>query len=824
MQFSITSRICLCLVCLLLSALLLADSLGIAPDADKAMMAGRRAFCESVAINCSLLAADGDIRKLHTALEAVVARNDDVLSAGLRRVEQGMVVEVGNHAALWDLHDHSRPTASQIFVPITAGGQTWGTVEFRFTDRGGGGWLAFLRSAKVRFCVFVAALCVLLFFFFLRRALAQLDPSKVVPQRVRAALDTVASGLLVLDSQDRIVLANKAFARTIGSRPDQLQGRRARDLPWINREETSATSLPWEIPHGEAARTGVPVAMRIGDQDEKNFRVNAAPIVNDKGEQQGVLASFDDVTTLEEQRNDLLQTLAKLRESRQQIEKQNRELQILATRDPLTGCLNRRSFFERFEREWQGSIRYGHPLSCIMVDIDHFKSINDEFGHSAGDLVLRKVAATLHQVARDTDVVCRYGGEEFCVLLPNIDVASAKLAGERLRAAIEAIDFEQRTITASFGISAISLGAKDMQELLDQADKCLYVAKRRGRNRVIPWDKSIEEVEVDESKVSRTEPPVLSDDAIAIPFHAVTALLSALAFRDSSTAAHSTRVADLSVAVARGRMSARESYILETAALLHDIGKIGVPDSILLKPGPLTDEEWKEMSRHDRIGVEIIRSSFDSPALSAIVENHHAFYGGRGRSTHLPTGTDIPLGARILSLCDAYDAMVSDRVYRKGRSPEEAFAELRRCAGLQFDPELVEEFIEVVKVRLATQPDETADISKETALQIGTQIEQLAKAVDRQDLAGMSSLAARLEAMAKRHNITPIAEVAAELRDAATDDAELRHLIKLAHDLLDLCRSTRRAYIADDKSRDKSQETRDKRQEKERTETRKALL
>ncbi len=810
MRFSITSRICLCLVCLLLSAVLMADSLGIAPDADKEVLAGRRAFCESVAINCSLLAADGDIRKLRAGLEAIVARNDDVLSAGLRRVDQGLIVDVGNHAAIWNLQDNSRPTASQIYVPITANGHRWGTVEFRFADRNGTGWLGFLRSAKVRFCVFIAALSVLMFFFFLRRALAQLDPSKVVPQRVRAALDTVASGLLVLDSQDRIVLANKAFARTIGSQADQLQGRRVRDLPWISGEETTATKLPWEIPRGEAGRTGVPVAMRISDRDEKNFRVNAAPIVNDKGEQQGVLASFDDVTTLEEQRNDLLQTLAKLRESRQQIEKQNRELQILATRDPLTGCLNRRSFFERFEREWRGAVRYGHALSCIMVDVDHFKSINDDFGHSTGDLVLRKVAATLHKVARDTDVVCRYGGEEFCVLLPSIDLASAKLAGERLRAAVEAIDFEHRAITASFGVSAISLGAKDMQELLDQADKCLYVAKRRGRNRVILWDKSVETVEVDESKVSRTEPPRQNDDVIAIPFHAVTALLSALAFRDSSTAAHSTRVADLCVAVARGRMSARESYILETAALLHDIGKIGVPDSILLKPGPLNDEEWKEMSRHDRIGVEIIRSSFDSPALSAIVENHHAFFGGKGRSTHLPTGTDIPLGARILSLCDAYDAMVSDRVYRKGREPEEAFAELRRCAGLQFDPELVEEFIAIVKVRLATQPDETADISKETALQIGTQIEQLAKAVDRQDLAGMSSLAARLEAMAKRYNITPIAEVAAELRDAATDDSELRHLIKLAHDLLDLCRSTRRAYIADGDTREPKAESRER--------------
>ena len=132
---------------------------------------------------------------------------------------------------------------------------------------------------------------------------------------------------------------------------------------------------------------------------------------------------------------------------------------------------------------------------------------------------------------------------------------------------------------------------------------------------------------------------------------------------------------------------------------LHDIGKIGVPDSILLKPGPLTQDEWQVMTMHDHIGVEIIKSSFACSELAEIMTNHHAWYAGNPRSPELPTGDDIPLGARILAIADAFDAIVSDRVYRRGRSIEDAFAELRRCVGTQFDPELVEEFIACVLAR-----------------------------------------------------------------------------------------------------------------------------
>ena len=210
-----------------------------------------------------------------------------------------------------------------------------------------------------------------------------------------------------------------------------------------------------------------------------------------------------------------------------------------------------------------------------------------------------------------------------------------------------------------------------------------------------------------------------------------------MSYRDQVTAEHSRRVADLAVACAEGHLPITDCYVLEIAALLHDIGKVGVPDAILLKPGKLTAEEWKVMEKHDRIGVEIIRASFHSAQLTSIVENHHAFYGMSKNG--MPCGVEIPVTARILAIADAYDSMTSDRSYRKGRTPEDAFTELRRCAPAQFDPELVERFINVIKDRSQHQQATVDGVSKETALQIGMQMERLAQSLDNQDLDTLNS-------------------------------------------------------------------------------------
>ncbi len=797
-RIATSARLAISLAILSLSAMLLAHLLGMFPNRRQFIVEKRIGLCESLALNCSILASKDDVGSLANNLKAVVRRNDDVYSAALRRHNGQLVSSIGPHAEHWQDSEDGRSTETSIRVPIMLASEPWGWVEVAFAPIDQAGFWGFYMDPFYSFLGFVGAMNGLVFIFYLRRALTHLDPSRVVPDRVRSALDTLAEGLIVLDTNGRIAMANRAFAQSIGEQPHRLQGRKASDLPWNTVD--GDTNYPWtEVMNSNAAQTGVPLALQSDGDESRSLRVNAAPITDDKGRNRGALVSFDDVTALEKKKSELLKMLQALKLSREEIKEQNEQLKTLATQDPLTSCLNRRSFFELFENAWSQARTEDTLLCGIMVDVDHFKSVNDTYGHAVGDEVLRGVSSTLRSCARPGDIVARFGGEEFSVVLPNTDLNEAFEAAERIRLAIADLEFEQGLqVQASLGVSCISLGAADPQELLEQADKCLYVAKRNGRNQVVRWDEVPADIEVDETEISRTKPAAnltQESDEKQIPFHAVTALLSALSFRDSETAGHSTRVADLCVEMARDIMSVSETYVLEIAAMLHDIGKIGVPDAILLKPGKLTEQEWRIMRVHDRIGVEIVKAAFSSPALVEIISTHRAHYGGDPQSPQLPSGKDIPVAARILAICDAYDAMVSDRVFRKGLTREAALAELSRHAGKQFDPELVQQFIRMMLRNRPGQQQRRQQTSKESALSIGLQIEQLAHAIDEQDLDGLSALAERLELTAHKHGIEKIEQVANQLRELVAEEDDLQHLIMVTHDLLDLCRSTQRASI-----------------------------
>jgi putative nucleotidyltransferase with HDIG domain len=277
--------------------------------------------------------------------------------------------------------------------------------------------------------------------------------------------------------------------------------------------------------------------------------------------------------------------------------------------------------------------------------------------------------------------------------------------------------------------------------------------------------------------------PAAAFDA-PIPYHAVTALSAALAFRDPLTAQHSRRVADLSLLIARELLPETECYLLEVGALLHDIGKLGVPDSILLKPGPLTEDEWKVMSTHDAIGIEILNAAFSSAELTAIVANHHAWYAGRADHAELPAGDKIPMGARIMAIADAYDSMVSGPVYRKNRTRDEAIGELRRCSGRQFDPVLVERFAKI----LADDPA-AAQAATPPLLQLGLQLETLTAALEQRNFSQLAHLAAQLAATAGQSGQSRVVTLARELEKAAIEDPDLHGLVALTTELLQLCES-----------------------------------
>ena len=391
----------------------------------------------------------------------------------------------------------------------------------------------------------------------------------------------------------------------------------------------------------------------------------------------------------------------------------------------------------------------------------------------------------------DAGIVCRYGGEEFTVLFPGATMDQAEIHAERCRLAIEALQFEKLSVTASLGVSALCQNPDSPQGLLDQADKCLYVAKRNGRNQVVRWDKAQEQI----AKLSDETAPTREEEAKAnaaseIPYRAVAALTSALAHRDQSAAVHSRRVADMCVATGEGLLSLRECYVLEIAALLHDIGKIGIPDSILRKPGRLTAEEMEVVHQYNRMGVDIVRGSFSAPMLTEIVEQHVVNFdmsnADRGAgSNHQPS-----ISARILCIANAYDTMVSELSYRHQMSKTEAFAELRKYSGTQFDPELVERFISAVQLRHHHHSQSDAVVTKESALSIGLLLEQLVMALDSQDSNQLSDIASSIQITATTHGLLDIAKLAKQLRETLGASHDEIEVMEMAGELLDLCRST----------------------------------
>jgi diguanylate cyclase (GGDEF)-like protein/putative nucleotidyltransferase with HDIG domain len=350
----------------------------------------------------------------------------------------------------------------------------------------------------------------------------------------------------------------------------------------------------------------------------------------------------------------------------------------LALTDPLTGLGNHRHFHERLERELRHAHEKGLPLTLCLVDIDDFKRINDRFGHPAGDRVLSRLAARLRQ----TGEAFRLGGDEFALLLPGYDENAALTAAASVVERIAALDLDQiGSVTVSAGVATSPAHATERDELIRLGDSALYWAKEYGKNRVRAYRPDV--IELAELKRLASGPDR------AARFRAAASLARAVDARDVYTGSHSQRVAELAARTAR-RLGLPEEEIELTrlAASLHDLGKLAIPEEILRKPGPLTEPERMVLERHPQIGFRMLESLGVDPVADWVL-HHHERWDGSGYPDGLP-GDSIPLGARIIFVADAYDAMTSERVYRSRVAPDHAVEELQRCAGTQFDPGIVD--------------------------------------------------------------------------------------------------------------------------------------
>jgi diguanylate cyclase (GGDEF)-like protein/putative nucleotidyltransferase with HDIG domain len=414
-----------------------------------------------------------------------------------------------------------------------------------------------------------------------------------------------------------------------------------------------------------------------------------------------------------------------------------------AITDGLTGVKTHRFFMEALSGEWKRATRAGRSFSLVLMDLDRFKFVNDFYGHLDGDIVLQRVAHILDQNCRRSDVVARYGGDEFVIMMPETDAEQSHQLAIKLRSWIASDPvLREKNVTSSFGVATFPIHGSTPQELIQVADASMYLSKHQGGNAVSTadhfnpdeskqWKRDVLEaylgvtlkrlfttgpdafVEIhsrieqfarslsetgqmtsrpsgnggNKASASSFEPlpPVVMDT--------LTSLALAVDAKDQFTQGHSQKVSGYAVLIAEAiGLEGPQIEEIRLGGLLHDVGKVGITESILNKNGPLNPEEWETMKRHVEYGAKLLEPLRGTERIREMVAHHHEFFDGSGYPQGL-AGNQIPLGARIVAIADAYDTITSERTYKKARLPEEAFQELERCSGAQFDPELMGAFV-----------------------------------------------------------------------------------------------------------------------------------
>lgn len=472
------------------------------------------------------------------------------------------------------------------------------------------------------------------------------------------------NAVVAVDRWGRIVAVNQAF--------EQLVGRDRRQL--VGRPYSQACGRLYPLPAvlaGGQPRVGEEIAVAGAQGEERYLLADALPWRDPQGEVAGGMLVLRDIT------------------ARKRAEA---VLEELAARDSLTGLFNQRYFTQRLEEEVAEARERGSTLALLLLDVDFFKLYNDTWGHPRGDEVLREVAAVLSRSVRRGDVVARYGGDEFAVILPGADRATAAEVARRIREVVEDTPFYGREVlpegrlTVSVGLACFPEAASPA-ELLRQADEAMYEAK---------W--------TTHTRVERLLSPLVGLGGSAEPgmewmLSGLSSVLRAVEVYDRYTYRHCQQVMRYSDLVAEAlELKEPEREQLRLAAFLHDVGKVCIPLNLLTKTGMLAPEELEQMRRHPVYGAMLLRAFQALDPVVKAVLHHHERWDGTGYPAGLK-GKDIPLFARIIAVADSFDAMLSDRPYRRSLGVVRALEEIEAGAGSQFDPLVAARFLEAYRLR-----------------------------------------------------------------------------------------------------------------------------
>ncbi|MFH0935599.1 MAG: diguanylate cyclase [Candidatus Omnitrophota bacterium] len=426
--------------------------------------------------------------------------------------------------------------------------------------------------------------------------------------------------------------------------------------------------------------------------------ISKAPLVSMK---QDILAVFCS----------MLGSITERKRMEKERELLNKKLESLAVRDSHTGLYNHRYLMEIIEAEFERAARYSYPISVLMLDIDYFKSINDVYGHQFGDLVLKQLAQELKKIVRRYDVVIRFGGEEFIIVSPGTDDQRAMALAQRILETVNLHYFGDPEHSVKLKLTiAISSYPEDKVargiDLIGIADQILNKAKEDGGNRayssvdmkkqrpIVAQQDSPASAEVNSLKAKIEK---LTKRANQSLMEAVFAFAKTIELKDHHTAEHAEKVVHYAVEIAKALgLSREQTECIRQACILHDLGKIGTSEQILLKSSMLTGQEFAEIKKHPQIGADIIRPLHFLRNIIPFILYHHERWDGNGYPNGLK-GENIPLGARIVAIADVFEALTSQRAYRKAYSREEALKIIKEGSGTQFDPRIVNIFFKILQ-------------------------------------------------------------------------------------------------------------------------------